>query len=158
MWLSALVKECPLKKSFNVKEVSIDESKSIEHTKLKPLTIALAVCDDYKILGVKVDIKHRLEQGAHAVQMGTAFLACQESETTFLAMATIFSGARILKSATIPSQEIMMGNTGIKYVKISRENRNSFTLGLHTSATSGESKSMPMTCRTLLLFPSPIRI
>ena len=34
--------------------VYIDESESIEHTKLKPLTIALAVSDDYKILGVKV--------------------------------------------------------------------------------------------------------
>lgn len=34
--------------------VYIDESESIEHIKLKPLTIALAVGDDYKILGVKV--------------------------------------------------------------------------------------------------------
>ncbi|MBL7544039.1 MAG: hypothetical protein JNL11_09490 [Bdellovibrionaceae bacterium] len=64
-----------------MKEVSIDESKSIEHTQLKPLTIALAVSDDYKMLGVKVDIMHRLEQGAHAVQMRTAFLACQEAGT-----------------------------------------------------------------------------
>ena len=34
--------------------IQIDEMESIEHTKLKPLTIPLCVSDDYKILGFEV--------------------------------------------------------------------------------------------------------
>lgn len=36
------------------KAIFIDEMETIEHTKLKPLTIPLAVSDDYKLLSIKV--------------------------------------------------------------------------------------------------------
>lgn len=39
---------------FMIKELQFDEMESIEHTKLKPLTIALAVSEDFKILGTRV--------------------------------------------------------------------------------------------------------
>jgi transposase-like protein/IS1 family transposase len=53
-FLSDRAKGAHFKQTFNIKELQFDEMESIEHTKLKPLTIALAVSDDYKILGVKV--------------------------------------------------------------------------------------------------------
>ena len=54
LWLSEHARERHLEEEFFPKEVQFDEMESIEHTKLKPLTIALAVSEDYKILGVKV--------------------------------------------------------------------------------------------------------
>ena len=39
---------------FSANEVQFDEMESIEHTKLKPLTIALAVNEEFQILGAKV--------------------------------------------------------------------------------------------------------
>jgi transposase-like protein len=54
LFLSDRAKKVHDKQQFDIKELQIDEMESIEHTKLKPLTIALAVSDDYKILGLKV--------------------------------------------------------------------------------------------------------
>lgn len=54
LWLSAHAEKFISKKKLISKEIYIDESESIEHTKLKPLTIALAVNENYQILGVKV--------------------------------------------------------------------------------------------------------
>lgn len=54
LWLSSLAKSKHLNTSFDFKELQFDEMESIEHTKLKPLTIAMAVSDDYQILGVRV--------------------------------------------------------------------------------------------------------
>lgn len=54
LWLSERAYQHHLKQNFAVNILQFDEMESIEHTKLKPLTIALAVCDAYKILGVKV--------------------------------------------------------------------------------------------------------
>lgn len=52
MWLSANVQERPLKEAPTV--LFIDEMESIEHTKLKPLTLPLAVGDDYRIYAMTV--------------------------------------------------------------------------------------------------------
>ncbi len=54
LWLSQRAKEHHLKQKFKVGTILFDEMESLEHTKLKPLTIALAVSDDYQILGVQV--------------------------------------------------------------------------------------------------------
>jgi len=54
LWLTDKAKEYHDQQQFLVKELQFDEMESIEHTKLKPLTIALAVSEDYKILGAKV--------------------------------------------------------------------------------------------------------
>lgn len=54
LWLSRRAKEHHLKQVFKVNTILFDEMESIEHTKLKPLTIALAVSDQYQILGVQV--------------------------------------------------------------------------------------------------------
>ena len=54
LWLSEQARLRHLQEMFTPKEIQFDEMESIEHTKLKPLTIALAVSEDYKILGVKV--------------------------------------------------------------------------------------------------------
>ena len=47
-------KEHHFKQKLNADTVFFDEMESIEHTKLKPLTIALAVNEKYQILGVQV--------------------------------------------------------------------------------------------------------
>jgi transposase-like protein len=54
LWLSEKAKSYHQKQGFNIKELQFDEMFSIEHTKLKPLTIALAVSEDYRILGLRV--------------------------------------------------------------------------------------------------------
>ncbi|AHI06085.1 putative transposase [Bdellovibrio bacteriovorus W] len=53
-WLGPRAKEFHKNQHFNSKEVFFDEMESIEHTKLKPLTIALAVNEHYQLLGVQV--------------------------------------------------------------------------------------------------------
>lgn len=64
--------------SFTVKELYIDESESIEHTKLKPVTIALAVSDDYKILGVKVG---RIPAKGHIAEISVKKYGYRENES-----------------------------------------------------------------------------
>jgi hypothetical protein len=54
LWLSSQAEEFHLNQKFTPLEIQFDEMESIEHTKLKPLTIALAVTDHYQILGIKV--------------------------------------------------------------------------------------------------------
>ena len=54
LWLAKRAKELHLSQKFYAEEIQFDEMESIEHTKLKPLTICLAVTSDYRILGVKV--------------------------------------------------------------------------------------------------------
>lgn len=51
IWLSKYKTQPQLAKA---RHIQIDEMESIEHTKLKPLTIPLCVSDDYKILAVEV--------------------------------------------------------------------------------------------------------
>ncbi len=54
LWLAQLAQNTHALTEFSFNELQFDEMESIEHTKLKPLTIALAVTDQYKILGVQV--------------------------------------------------------------------------------------------------------
>ncbi len=54
LWLSGRAKAYHHSKEFLINELQFDEMESIEHTKLKPITIALAISDEYQILGVKV--------------------------------------------------------------------------------------------------------
>lgn len=54
LWLSVKAKGFHEKQEFLVQELQFDEMESIEHTKLKPLTIAVAISEKYEILGVKV--------------------------------------------------------------------------------------------------------
>ncbi len=51
VWLSKYKNSDPF---LNATHIQIDEMESIEHTKLKPLTIPLCVCDDFRILGLEV--------------------------------------------------------------------------------------------------------
>jgi hypothetical protein len=53
-WVGKAAKEYCLKQKFSVDTLQFDELLTIEHTKLKPLSVAIAVSDDYKILGVQV--------------------------------------------------------------------------------------------------------
>ena len=53
-WLGLRAKEFHSKQTFKVDTILFDEMESIEHTKLKPLTIALTVSNQYQILGVQV--------------------------------------------------------------------------------------------------------
>ena len=53
-WLGFRAKEFHKKQILKASEIYFDEMESIEHTKLKPLTIALAVNENYQILGVQV--------------------------------------------------------------------------------------------------------
>jgi len=54
LWLSAIAKYHHQSNEFFIQELQFDEMESIEHTKLKPVTIALAVSESYQILGVQV--------------------------------------------------------------------------------------------------------
>ena len=54
LWMSQRSEEHHKQQIFNIKELQFDEMESIEHTKLKPLTIGLAISEDFKILGVNV--------------------------------------------------------------------------------------------------------
>lgn len=54
LWLSAKAKDFHEKQEFFIEELQFDEMESIEHTKLKPLTVAVAVSEKYQILGIKV--------------------------------------------------------------------------------------------------------
>jgi hypothetical protein len=54
LWLGKRAKDFHLRQSFRINELQFDETYSIEHTKLKPLGIAIAVDDNYKILGVQI--------------------------------------------------------------------------------------------------------
>ena len=51
-WLAKCLPQASLKNAPSV--LFIDEMESIEHTKLKPLTLPLAVGDDYRIYAVSV--------------------------------------------------------------------------------------------------------
>jgi hypothetical protein len=53
-WLSERASAFHGLQKFKVRELQFDEMESIEHTKLKPLTIVLAVSESYQILGMKV--------------------------------------------------------------------------------------------------------
>ena len=54
LWLSEKASEFHSLQKFTCKELQFDETESIEHTKLKPLSIAVAVTESYQILGIKV--------------------------------------------------------------------------------------------------------
>ena len=54
LWLSERAHHIHINQDFSINVLQFDEMESIEHTKLKPLTIALAVSNEYQILGVKV--------------------------------------------------------------------------------------------------------
>lgn len=54
LWLAQHAKTYRDQQKFNLTELQFDEMQSIEHTKLKPLTIALAVSESFEILGVRV--------------------------------------------------------------------------------------------------------
>ncbi|MDG0815982.1 hypothetical protein [Bdellovibrio svalbardensis] len=54
IWLGRLAKSFHLKQRFIIQELQFDEMFSIEHTKLKPLSILLAVDDKYRIIGAQV--------------------------------------------------------------------------------------------------------
>lgn len=54
LWLSQRAKQIHLSQIFSSQEIYFDEMQSIEHTKLKPLTVALAVDEQYRILGTQV--------------------------------------------------------------------------------------------------------
>jgi len=54
LWLSAKAKDFHDKQEFIIEELQFDEMESIEHTKLKPLTVAVAVSEKYEVLGLKV--------------------------------------------------------------------------------------------------------
>ena len=51
IWLSKYKKWYP---QSSINHIQIDEMESIEHTKLKPLTIPLCVSDEFQILGIEV--------------------------------------------------------------------------------------------------------
>ena len=53
-WLGLRAKNHHSKQQLSAETLIFDEQESIEHTKLKPLSIALAVNESYQILGVKV--------------------------------------------------------------------------------------------------------
>jgi len=58
LWLSLEAKAYHQNQKFSASEIQFDETLSIEHTKLKPLSIAIAVSKEpdhkYKILDVKI--------------------------------------------------------------------------------------------------------
>jgi hypothetical protein len=54
LWLAQRAKTMHFEQKFLIETLYFDEMESIEHTKLKPLTIALAVDEQYRILGVQV--------------------------------------------------------------------------------------------------------
>jgi hypothetical protein len=54
LWLSENAKIHHHQQVLTFQELQFDEMHSLEHTKLKPLTIALAVSETYQILGVSV--------------------------------------------------------------------------------------------------------
>ena len=54
IWLAELAKAHHLNTKLFAQELQFDEMETIEHTKLKPLSIALAVNENYQILGASV--------------------------------------------------------------------------------------------------------
>ncbi len=54
LWLSQYPETISSKNLFDYQHLQIDELETIEHTKLKPVTIPLCVNDQYKILGLSV--------------------------------------------------------------------------------------------------------
>ncbi|MFZ3229073.1 MAG: hypothetical protein WA160_02620 [Pseudobdellovibrio sp.] len=61
----------------NPMHIQIDEMESIEHTKLKPLTIPLCVTDDYKILGITVG---KIPAKGHFAELARAKYGPRENE------------------------------------------------------------------------------
>ncbi|MNK07823.1 hypothetical protein D3C87_257430 [compost metagenome] len=54
LWLGLRAKLFHSNQTFIAERIQFDEMETLEHTKLKPLSIALAVSDTYQILGVEV--------------------------------------------------------------------------------------------------------
>ncbi|MFS4460206.1 hypothetical protein [Bdellovibrio sp. HCB2-146] len=54
VWLGTLAKDDVLSRKLRGQELEFDELLSIEHTKLKPLSVIVAVNEHYEIAGVKV--------------------------------------------------------------------------------------------------------
>ncbi|WP_413581307.1 hypothetical protein [Bdellovibrio sp. HCB288] len=54
IWMGLRAKNSHHQQDLTSETLLFDESETIEHTKLKPLTIAVAVNEHYKILGIKV--------------------------------------------------------------------------------------------------------
>lgn len=74
-WLALYKKSMPL--DSNEKHIQIDEMESIEHTKLKPLTIPICVSDTYKILGVSVG---RIPANGHLAELSRKKYGVRENE------------------------------------------------------------------------------
>lgn len=79
LWLSQLSYEAHQRQKFSVQEVQIDEMESIEHTKLKPLTIAMAVSEKYHILGIKVGT---IPAKGHLAKISAKKYGLRENEST----------------------------------------------------------------------------
>ncbi len=81
LWLSELAKVKHLNTTFTLKEIQFDEMESIEHTKLKPLTIAMAVSDTYQILGVRVG---KIPAKGHLAQISVKKYGLRENESELM--------------------------------------------------------------------------
>lgn len=74
LWLARFKQNYPPTTALHIQ---IDEMESIEHTKLKPLTIPLCVSDDYKILGISVG---RIPAKGHLAELSRAKYGIRENE------------------------------------------------------------------------------
>lgn len=74
-WLALHKKSRPL--DSTEKHIQIDEMESIEHTKLKPLTIPICVSDTYKILGVRVG---KIPAKGHLAELSRKKYGVRENE------------------------------------------------------------------------------
>ena len=74
-WLALHKKSIPI--NSTEQHIQIDEMESIEHTKLKPLTIPICVSDTYKILGVSVG---KIPAKGHLAELARKKYGVRENE------------------------------------------------------------------------------
>lgn len=90
LWLSNHLNE-PQFSNHDLKHIQIDEQETIEHTKLKPLTIPVCVSHTYKILGLSVG---KIRAKGHLSEISLKKYGPREDER-LKALTHLFEGLRL---------------------------------------------------------------
>lgn len=130
LWLSDRAKSCHSKAEFYIQELQFDEMESIEHTKLKPLTIAVATNEKYKILGVQIGT---IPAKGYLSELSKKKYGARENQSEAVVRellenvkANIKNKSFIIKSDAKPSYKQIVHNVypdNLHRVHIARENK-----------------------------------
>lgn len=130
LWLSEKARLFHLNQSFRVKELQFDEMESIEHTKLKPLSIAMAVSEDYRILGVRVGT---IPAKGHLSRISIKKYGFRENQSSLITQELLLS----LKGSISNKDFILKSDAKISYKQIAK---NAFPNHIHESFVAKDNK------------------